>query len=717
MDAGRASEIRTEGGLRESEGRLRFLDRLQTATARLSDADQILETTTRMVGEHLDLSVCAYADMDEDQDGFTIRGDWSAPGATSIVGHYSLADFGRLAVRNLGAGEPLIVNDNLRELAPEEAATFQNIGIAATICMPLVRDNQLTALMAIHDRVPRRWSESELALIEQVVERSWAHIERVRAASVLRASEENFRTLALAMPNHVWTARPDGSLDWLNERVYAYSGAARGSLEGASWTSIVHPDDLPRAAAAWGAALSTGENYEIEFRLRRDDGAWRCHLTRAVAIRGDFGEVTRWIGTNTDIQDQKEAAEALVDLNAHLERRVAERSNQLTEAEDALRQAQKMEAVGQLTGGIAHDFNNLLAGISGSLEMLQKRLGQGRTADLERYIVGAQGAAKRAASLTQRLLAFSRRQTLDPKPLNMNSLVRGMEELLGRSIGPSVALDANLAPDLWTTRVDRSQLENALLNLAINARDAMGPEGGRLQMVTTNTTLDARDITAADLPPGEYVSLSVADTGCGMTPDVAMRAFDPFFTTKPLGVGTGLGLSMIYGFARQSGGRVSIDTAPGRGTTVRIDLPRWRGAPDEDRAPTVGADGEAGRGETILVVEDEDVVRALIVEVLNDSGYGVLEAHDGASASAMLDSQHTVDLLITDVGLPGGMNGRQVADTARVARPGLKVLFITGYAESELASDGRLDVGMKILTKPFSTAGLALLVGDFLRDS
>jgi PAS domain S-box-containing protein len=326
-----------------------------------------------MVGEQLGLSVCAYADMDADEDGFTIRGDWSAPGAVTIVGHYQLADFGKLAVTNLSAGLPLIVNDNLRELAPEEAATFQNIGIAATICMPLVKAGRLTALMAIHDRVPRVWTDHDLAIIREVTERSWAHVERVGAEAELRASEANFRTLARAMPNHVWSAAPDGSLEWFNEQVYAYSGAAPGNLDGAGWTNLVHPEDRAASEARWAAALASGETYEIEFRLRRADGTWRWHLARAVPLKNDAGQVVRWIGANTDIQDQKALAGELADINVTLEQRVQERTSQLMQAEDALRQSQKMEAIGQLTGGVAHDFNNLLTVIRSSADLLRRR--------------------------------------------------------------------------------------------------------------------------------------------------------------------------------------------------------------------------------------------------------------------------------------------------------------------------------------------------------
>ncbi|MEY4952983.1 MAG: hypothetical protein RL299_1407 [Pseudomonadota bacterium] len=691
--------------VQQNAARLRFLDGLNREVARVMDADAILFTTTRMVGEYLGVSICAYADMDADEDGFTIQGDWSAAGSASIVGHYNLADFGRKAVEELHAGRPLIINDNRAELPPEEAAAFQAIGISSTICMPLIREGRLTALMAIHDKAPRVWTPDELALIGEVTERSWAYIERARALAVVRASESQFRTMAQAMPYHVWTASPDGLLDWFNNQVYAYSGAAKGSLDGTAWAAIVHPDDIEAAGASWAAAVEAGEAYQTEFRLRRADGSWRWHIARAVPVHDEAGKVVRWIGTNTDIDDQKNA-ESL------LETRLEERSQALALSEEALRQAQKMEAVGQLTGGIAHDFNNLLQGITGALDRVQHRISQGRHNDVDRFLKAAVESANRAAALTHRLLAFSRRQTLDPKPTDANRLIGGMEELVRRTVGPNVRVEVVGAGGLWPVRVDPSQLENSLLNLCINARDAM-PEGGTLTIETANKWLDERAARDRELPPGQYVSLCVTDTGIGMPPEVIARAFDPFFTTKPLGQGTGLGLSMIYGFVRQSGGQVRIYSEEGQGTTMCLYFPRHMGVVEED-VPQGVEMMERGFGETVLVVDDEATVRMLIAEVLSESYYNIVEAGDGPSALKVLESNRRIDLMITDVGLPGGMNGRQVADAARVLRKDLKVLFITGYAENAAVGNGHLDAGMEILAKPFAMSTLANKVREMI---
>ena len=412
--------------------------------------------------------------------------------------------------------------------------------------------------------------------------------------------------------------------------------------------------------------------------------------------------------------ERRRAEHDLRALAATLEAQVAARTADLMQAEAELRQSQKMEAVGQLTGGLAHDFNNLLAGITGSLELLQARVAQGRLGDLERYLVAAQGAAKRAAALTHRLLAFSRRQTLEPKATDVGRLVSGMEDLIRRTVGPAITVEAAGSGGLWNTLVDPSQLENALLNLCINARDAM-PDGGRLIIETRNHCLDERGARTRDLPRGEYVSLCVSDTGTGMAPEVAAKAFDPFFTTKPIGQGTGLGLSMIYGFARQSGGEARIHSELGRGPTGCLYLPRHLGAVSDADAPAELAQAPRARqGETVLVVDDEPTVRMLVADVLRELRYATLEAEDGASGLEVLRSDARVDLLVTDVGLPGGMNGRQVADAARVLRPGLKVLFITGYAENAALSQGQLEPGMQVLVKPFAMEAFAGRVKDLI---
>ncbi|MQQ33944.1 response regulator [Pseudomonas sp. SZ57] len=384
-------------------------------------------------------------------------------------------------------------------------------------------------------------------------------------------------------------------------------------------------------------------------------------------------------------------------------------------AEEALIQSQKMEAVGQLTGGLAHDFNNLLMGVTGNMELLLSRIRQERFTELDRYINAALEGSRRAASLTHRLLAFSRRQTLAPKATDIDLLVAGMDELIRRTVGPAIDMQVNASRGLWATLVDPHQLENSLLNLCINAKDAM-PDGGKLLIQTGNRHLTAVTATRYQLPAGRYVELSVSDTGTGMSNDVMARAFDPFFTTKPTGMGTGLGLSMIYGFARQSGGGVYITSKVGEGSKVSILLPMHEGEAEAvafDDSPLQVPASSTG-DETILVVDDEPAVRLLIVELLEDLGYVVLQAERGADALTILQSKAAIDLLITDVGLPGGMNGRQVADAARDVRPDLKILFVTGYAENAALAHDTLEPGMHVLPKPFAIAELIGRVTELL---
>jgi signal transduction histidine kinase len=421
---------------------------------------------------------------------------------------------------------------------------------------------------------------------------------------------------------------------------------------------------------------------------------------------------------------QYEARDRLIDLSQSelrlqntletLEQQVEERTAQLRHNEEALRQSQKMEAVGQLTGGIAHDFNNMLTGIIGSLELLRRRLARGRTEDLDSLIDLGVTSANRAASLTHRLLAFSRRQSLDSRPVEMNSLVVSMGELLQRSINESIRLDMQLDDRLWVAEADPNQLESALLNLVINARDAM-PDGGNLVVMTSNQHLDEDFAQAqSNLDSGDYVVLSVTDSGCGMPQNIVNRAFDPFFTTKPIGQGTGLGLSMIYGFSKQSGGHVSIQSEVGKGTTVNVFLPRFGGDLPQQQPRDVEHSPIAIHGETVLIVEDDPAVRVLVSTVLSDLGYAFVEACDGDSAVPILASAQRIDLLISDVGLPG-MNGRQLAEIGRQLRPDLRVLFITGYAEHAAVRGGFLDPGMQMITKPFTFDLLTAKVREMIK--
>jgi signal transduction histidine kinase/ActR/RegA family two-component response regulator len=539
-----------------------------------------------------------------------------------------------------------------------------------------------------------------------------------RAETALADSEHRYRTLFNSIDEGFCIIEfldgPHGPLsDYIHvEANPAYAQhAGIPNVVGQKLREMV-PDEADGWAELYGGVLRTG----VPIRFERELVATGRHLELA-AFRIEPPSRRQVAVLFQDITARKRAEAVLQNLNETLEVRVAEAIAERKHAEDALRQSQKMEAVGQLTGGIAHDFNNLLTGIIGSLELLEVRLRQGRTSEIHRYVAAAQGASKRAAALTHRLLAFSRRQTLDPKPTDVNRLVMDMEELIRRTVGPQITLEVVTAGGLWSALIDASQLESALLNLCINARDAM-PEGGRITIETANKWLDDQAARERDLPPGQYLSLCVSDNGTGMTSEVIARAFDPFFTTKPIGQGTGLGLSMVYGFVRQSGGQVRIYSEVGSGTTMCLYLPRHYGSSSETAAASTRPISSVRKptGKTVLIVDDEPSVRMLVTEVLEELGFSSIEASDGPMGLRILESDAAVDLLITDVGLPGGINGRQLADAARMARPELKVLFITGYAENAIISSGHLAPGMRILTKPFVMTALANRIHEMIGD-
>ncbi|MCW5631337.1 MAG: PAS domain-containing protein [Burkholderiaceae bacterium] len=651
--------------------------------------------------------------------------------------------------------------------------------------------------------------------------------EVVTQAQVLRESEEKFRSFAQLAPNHMWTSPADGQLDWFNEQTLRYSGMDMAALCGTGWATLVHPDDLARAKSTWAAALRSGQNYEVEFRIRRADGVYRWHLVRALPVRNTGGAIVRWVGTNTDIEDQRADRDKLRAINATLERRVdertrerermwtnspdlmamidehgsfvdvnpawkcalgwdreqvvgrridalihpqdhartedalaratvgvlptfecrvlhadgshrivawtaapdgktvfafgrditadRERSDALAKAEEQLRQAQKMEAIGKLTGGIAHDFNNMLASIYGSIQLMQRKLAAGKQDGFEKLLERASASSQRAAALTQRLLAFARRQALETRRVDVCALIDSLDDMMRRTLGPHITLQIRHPQDAWPARIDSGQLESSLLNLVINARDAM-PDGGELGIEVANCQIDdAYAATQVELAPGEYVAVSVGDSGVGMSESVITRAFEPFYTTKPIGQGTGLGLSMVYGFVKQAGGHVRIQSEPGRGTTVTLYLPRDLSDGEAEPAPARVAVEGAQAGESILVVEDEPSVREIIVSVLAELGYAYAEAGDAESALVLLDGPRHFDLLVSDVGLPG-LNGRQLAEIAMGKRPELKVLFVTGYAEQAAVQSRFLSDNMQMITKPFVVDELAQRIRTILRN-
>ena len=544
--------------------------------------------------------------------------------------------------------------------------------------------------------------------------------ERKQTEQALRQSQTELQLIINAMPILISYVDREERFRLNNAAYLDWYGLTPQELYGRTILEVLGEEAYALRAPYITEALS-GRPCCFSISTPHRDGSMRQALMNYLPRHGADGAVNGFYIFVIDETERKNTEEALRNLNETLEERVAARTRQLAEAnerlqnemfereraEDALRHAQKMEAVGQLTGGIAHDFNNMLTGIIGSLDLMQRYIAEGRASEIGRFTEAAVSSANRAAALTHRLLAFSRRQSLNRTPLNPNDLIRSLQDLLSRTKGDHIELKLQLAEHIWRVNTDVSQLENALLNLVINARDAM-PGGGELQIETANVYLDGSDITTLEpVKAGDYVMIAVSDNGTGMTPSVLAKAFDPFFTTKPIGQGTGLGLSMIYGFAQQSGGHVSLFSLPGRGTSVRLYLPRLHSTePEKVLSPVLGEAPAAIAGETVMLVEDDAAVRMLVLDLLKELGYRAHEAEDAKDALPVLESDLRVDLLVTDVGLPG-MNGRQLAEIARQHRPGLKVLFMTGYAQIAAERQGFLEEGMDMVTKPFSIDLLA----------
>ena len=600
-----------------------------------------------------------------------------------------------------------------RALRKKDDTTLWGVGVTT----PLREAGRIVGILAI----VRDGSEQHArALIDRRTHRE--------SSDAAFDSDAQFQMLAESIPQLAWMADASGSIYWYNRRWFDYTGTDLETMKGWGWRGVHHPDHVERVTRLFRTCLETGRAWEDTFPLKGADGIYRWFLSRAAPVLSSDGTIQRWFGTNTDITEIEHARKLLAAqtdaLNSQVEgqtrelvtsrRDIHEANLGRSMAESQVRQLQKMEAVGQLTGGIAHDFNNMLAVIIGGLNLLTRRLARGDT-DVTRFADAAMEGATRAAALTARMLAFSRQQPLNPEPLSANDLVAGLSDLLRRSIGETVELDTILADDLWKSKIDTSQLENAILNLAVNARDAM-PDGGRLTIETANAHLDEDYARENEIEAGPYVMIAVTDTGSGMAPEVVSRAFEPFFTTKGIGKGTGLGLSQTYGFVRQSHGHIKIESEVDQGTTFKLYLPRYFGTDGTGwTRPT--AVSEAPRGgspnEIIFVVEDEDRVRMITVDALRELGYSVVHAASGQEALDLLETHADVTLLFTDVVMPG-MTGRQLADKVKLVRPELRVLFTTGYTRDAVVHDGTLDAGTNFLSKPFSIDQLAAKIRGVL---
>ena len=663
-----------------AEQKTEFLLSLSDDLRGLGTPAEIMRVTAERLGDRLSASRVFYAEIASGR--MTVKRDYAA-GVTSIVGEHSLEAFGPDLLAAYRVGMPVVVQNVATDerLNPEARAGLGAREVGAFIDVVLFEETQWVGLLAVQSAVPRAWTNAEQSLVQEVGERVKVAIERARA------ERDRLWTLSQDM-----LARADysGMMSAVSPAWTQILGWSENELLTRGYASFMHPDDMPPTLEAISGMADTRQPTRFENRIATKDGAWK-HIEWTVAPEPDG---INFVAVGRDLSDAKA--------------RIAE----LEAAQEALRQSQKMEAVGQLTGGIAHDFNNMLQGVIGSMDLIQRFIAEGRMDRVDRYIEAATASAQRAAALTSRLLAFGRRQTLDLKATDVNALVVSMEDLLNRTLGEQIILETHLAPNLWVGRTDANQLESALLNLCINARDAM-PHGGKLIVETDNSELDETYTREhPELEPGEYVVLNVTDTGTGMAASTVEKVFEPFFTTKPVGQGTGLGLSMIYGFVRQSGGHVRVYSELGRGTTVKLFVPRFHGEL-EQAADLAIADIPRGAGETVMVVEDDPSVRMIVTEVLGEIGYGAIEAIDAKTAIPILQSDRRIDLLISDVGLPG-LNGRQLAEIARQSRPDLKILFITGYAQNAAVRAGFLDHGMDMMTKPFAVDALATKIRSIL---
>ncbi|MEZ0497373.1 PAS domain-containing protein [Sphingomonas sp. IW22] len=682
-----------------------FIYALAERQRSLDTPDAIMRFTAAALGRRMKLDRVGFYRLDGG--GNAQMGPcWSNGVLPILKGSLAATELGWKSIERYRAGRSMVASNSRAD--PELKGTAIARVTGAAVGVPLLRHGRWVATMYVNQAEPRDWSDEDVAFVEAVAEISWDAVERATAVAGLRESEAQFRAITNSIDHMVWAARPDGQIDYSNARWFEYTGTSATDIGIERWEALVHPDQREAVFQRWQHSVASGEPYEAEFRLfHAASGTYRWVQGRANAVRDEHGAITRWFGTTTDIQAVVEAREVLARSREDLEHAIAERTKQLTSAEEQLRQAQKMEAVGQLTGGIAHDFNNMLAVVIGALDLLERRLAQGST-DIGRYVTAARDGATRAAGLTQRLLAFARQTPLAPRAVDVNAMVRGMIELLTRTIGDDIRVETHLAADLHNAVADPSQLENVVLNLAVNARDAM-PGGGVLTIETGQRPIEGAEAEGYHVKPGEYVSLCVSDTGAGMPPEVVRRAFEPFFTTKAVGKGTGLGLSQVFGFVRQSGGHVRIDSVPNEGTAVHVFLPCAPLVTEDDRdsETRVALDHNslnARDGELVLVVEDEERVRAFSIEALRELGYRVECAATGPQALKLIEDGLHPDLLFTDMVMPE-MTGRELADSARARVPGLRVLFTSGYTREKGVEVEPGDP--PLLPKPFNLAQLS----------
>ena len=679
--ASRLRRAQAEEALRESEVRLRLLNDLGEATRAVADPELILPVALRLLGQHLRVSRCAYADVDPDGDRCTIPHDYT-DGCASIVGQHRLSSFGQRFADDLRRGTgPVVVRDVDAELSPEEGGPLSALGIKAFICCSLVQEGVCRAMMAVHHAAARDWTAAEVALVQEFVERCWSTIQQRAAEAKLRRSEALLRLAGRAARLGGWSIElPDHRVTW-SEEICAIHEVPSGTLPSlADALAFYTPDGREVIARKIDACAREGTAFDVELEIvtARERRIW----VRAVghAERNAAGAIVRVHGALQDISEQHRL-------------------------EEHLRQSQKMEAVGRLAGGVAHDFNNILSVILSTSELLLQDLAAGDPLRLE--IEQIEKAGQRASGLTRQLLTFSRQQMLQPRIVDLNQIVTGLAKMLRRLAGGDVELSLLTAPTLGHLRADPGQIEQVIMNLVVNARDAM-PTGGNIVLETANVDLDETYAAANHgVAPGHYVMLAVTDTGIGMDAVTRSRIFEPFFTTKEQGKGTGLGLSTVYGIVTRGNGHIWVQSESGLGSTFKVYLPRVKAEVDRDIIPLQAPRPATLHGtETILLVEDEEQVRAIVCSVLRRSGYNVLDAQNGGEAFLICEQYRgKIDLLLTDLVMPR-MNGRELAARVAPLRPEMRVLYMSGYSEGAISDDPGPDAGTAFLNKPITPDAL-----------
>ncbi|MHC8314748.1 ATP-binding protein [Pseudomonas sp. LB3P31] len=694
------------------------------------DLEHILNEACRLVGEALQTNLAKFMLLEEDGLTFLVRNGigWTP----DVVGKVRVqACAGSPERYSLDTVLPVISVD----IATETRFNYHDFqirnGVKAFVNVLVhgATEQRPFGIFEVDSRCPRQFTDSDIDFLRVYSNLLGAVLKRFNTLQVMRSTEEklresekHYRIAAELNPLWPWSADSLGALISIDQRWYEFTGMSSARTLGREWVNAAHVDDRSALAQRWDHSLHTLEPFDLEVRLLKHSGECLWFRVRALCRLDRAGRTEQWYGTLENVDDRVQLEAALRDWNDLLEDRIAQRTVQLEAeqheramTESKLRQSQKMEAVGQLTGGIAHDFNNLLAGIIGSLELMQRRIDAGQYGQLTRYNSVAMTSASRAAALTQRLLAFSRQQSLEPELLEPRTVVAGLEEMIRRSVGPSIVVESSYRAS-ERIRCDLNQLENALLNLAINARDAM-PKGGTLSLMVDRCTIDQALSLDKNMPQGAYVSISVTDSGTGISPEILSRIFDPFFTTKKIGEGTGLGLSMIYGFTQQSGGQIKVHSSLGVGTSVTMYFPvdhsvAGQGSQTATRPQPIQT---AVHNEVILLVDDEKAIRQMVSEFLTEMGYRVIEAVDSVSALKQAEKLDHLDLLLTDIGLPGVMNGINLAAEVRAKYPSLNVLFITGFAGGSrlVAVDG----STQVLAKPFGLNDLGQRVRSLINTS